>query len=81
MLIASESGACQYRQPIPGISNAIRSKRLSCCAGWARTEPLVVITYGVVFVIGEMVEHQGVIVLVGADIGGVEVAEIEEFLQ
>ncbi len=33
------------------------------------TEPLVVITYGVVFVIGEMVEHQGVIVLVGADIG------------
>lgn len=45
------------------------------------TEPLVVITYGVVFVIGEMVEHQGVIVLVGADIGGVEVAEIEEFLQ
>ena len=45
------------------------------------TEPLAVIAHGVVFVIGEMVEHQGVIVPVGTDIGSVEVAEVEEFLQ
>ena len=45
------------------------------------TEPLVVIAHGVILVIGEMVEHQGVIVSVGTDIGSVEVAEVEEFLQ
>ena len=45
------------------------------------TEPLVVIAHRVVFVIGEMVEHQGVIVSVGTDIGSVEVAEIKESLQ
>ena len=48
------------------------------------TEPLAVggtASYGIVFVIGEMVEHQGVIVPVGTDIGSVEVAEVEEFLQ
>ena len=45
------------------------------------TEPLAVIAHGIVFVIGEMVEHQGVIVPVGAYISGVEVAEVEEFLQ
>ena len=28
-----------------------------------------------------MVEHQGVVVSVGTDIGSVEVAEVEEFLQ
>ena len=45
------------------------------------TEPLVVIAHGVILVIGEMVEHQGVVVSVGTDIGSVEVAEVEEFLQ
>ena len=45
------------------------------------TEPLVVIAHRVVFVIGEMVEHQGEIVSVGTDIGSVEVAEIKESLQ
>ena len=45
------------------------------------TEPLVVIAHVVILVIGEMVEHQGVIVPVGTDIGSVEVAEVEEFLQ
>ena len=46
-----------------------------------KTELLVVIAHGVILVIGEMVEHQGVIVSVGTDIGSVEVAEVEEFLQ
>ena len=38
------------------------------------------IAYGVVFVIGEMVEHQGIVISVGTDISGVEIAEIEEML-
>ena len=46
-----------------------------------KTEPLTVIAHGVILVIGEMVEHQGVIVSVGTDIGSVEVTEVEEFLQ
>ena len=68
------------RQPIPGISTAIQSRRLSwlCGLGEKRSR-LAVIAHGVVFVIGEMVEHQGVIVPVGTDIGSVEVAEVEEF--
>ena len=44
-------------------------------------EPLAVIAHRVVFVIGEMVEHQSVIVSVGTYIGRVEVAEVKEFLQ